>query len=136
MRGRIVRMSLAWLAVLTLFAIPSLAQGRGRARARTQTRATVVIDNRVFDRGDFARGRVIIRDRGTFRGDFRNSGRPPGWDRGRKVGWGNCDLPPGLAKKRGCNGFTFRDTRFPRRGTVIIDPRVPRRGPVVVIPIR
>lgn len=28
--------------------------------------------------------------------------RPPGWNRGRKRGWGNCDLPPGLAKKEGC----------------------------------
>ena len=25
--------------------------------------------------------------------------RPPGWDRGRKTGWGPYDMPPGQAKK-------------------------------------
>ena len=25
--------------------------------------------------------------------------RPPGWDRGRKTGWGQYDMPPGQAKK-------------------------------------
>ncbi len=30
------------------------------------------------------------------------STRPPGWDHGKKVGWGDCNLPPGLAKKEGC----------------------------------
>lgn len=28
--------------------------------------------------------------------------RPQGWDRGRKRGWRGCDLPPGQAKKYGC----------------------------------
>jgi hypothetical protein len=31
------------------------------------------------------------------------SNRPPGWDKGKKTGWGDCDLPPGLAKKQGCH---------------------------------
>ena len=26
-------------------------------------------------------------------------GRPPGWDEGRKTGWGNLGMPPGQAKK-------------------------------------
>ena len=29
--------------------------------------------------------------------------RPAGWNEGKKVGWGDCNVPPGLAKKRGCN---------------------------------
>lgn len=33
--------------------------------------------------------------------DYGN-GRPQGWDRGRKRGWRGCDLPPGQAKKYGC----------------------------------
>lgn len=128
MRGRWLVLSLALLMVLTLAATPSLAQGRGRARGRVDSRVTVVFDARNFDRGFDRRRfdrdnrvRVVVRDRGFF--GF-GAGRPAGWDRGRKVGWGNCDLPPGLAKKYGCSGFTFRDTRFPRH------------GPVVVIPIR
>ncbi len=28
--------------------------------------------------------------------------RPPGWDRGKKVGWGDCNVPPGQAKGDGC----------------------------------
>jgi hypothetical protein len=52
-------------------------------------------------------------------------GRPPGWDRGRKVGWGNCDVPPGLAKKVGCTNRFFN-----RR--VIVTPRNRRHRDVVI----
>ncbi len=51
------------------------------------------------------------------------SGSPPGWERGRKTGWGNCDLPPGQAKKYGCGGYYFRRQR---RGRVIYAPRYHR----------
>ncbi len=27
--------------------------------------------------------------------------RPPGWDKGNKVGWGDGDMPPGLSRKGG-----------------------------------
>lgn len=36
-------------------------------------------------------------------GIFGRSDRPPGWSHGRKTGWGNCDVPPGQAKKEGCH---------------------------------
>jgi hypothetical protein len=29
--------------------------------------------------------------------------RPAGWDKGKKKGWGDCDVPPGQAKKQGCH---------------------------------
>lgn len=29
--------------------------------------------------------------------------RPAGWDQGNKTGWGDCNVPPGLAKQRGCD---------------------------------
>lgn len=29
--------------------------------------------------------------------------RPAGWDQGKKTGWGDCDAPPGQAKKEGCD---------------------------------
>jgi len=51
-------------------------------------------------------------------------GRPPGWDRGRKTGWGACGVPPGLAKKAGCGWTVFGNARSR-----------PRRSPVIVIPI-
>jgi hypothetical protein len=28
---------------------------------------------------------------------------PAGWDKGKKTGWGDCDVPPGQAKKVGCH---------------------------------
>lgn len=48
------------------------------------------------------------------------SNRPPGWDRGRKTGWGNCDLPPGLAKKEGCYPVYYGRGPYSRRGAVIV----------------
>lgn len=50
---------------------------------------------------------VILRD---------TSYQPQGWNRGRKTGWGNCDLPPGQAKKYGCSRAFLRRSqvvRFP-----------------------
>ena len=29
--------------------------------------------------------------------------QPPGWSKGKKTGWDNCDVPPGQAKKYGCH---------------------------------
>lgn len=40
--------------------------------------------------------------------DDADGNRPPGWDKGKKTGWGDCDVPPGQAKKQGCNSTTSR----------------------------
>jgi hypothetical protein len=32
-----------------------------------------------------------------------NDKRPAGWDKGKKTGWGDCDVPPGQVKKLGCH---------------------------------
>lgn len=32
--------------------------------------------------------------------------RPPGWDKGKKTGWGDCNVPPRQAKKSGCDSGT------------------------------
>lgn len=50
-----------------------------------------------------ASGWVPAQAQGKHNGTPGPSARPPGWDRGRKVGWGDCDLPPGLAMKSGCH---------------------------------
>lgn len=46
-------------------------------------------------------------DRDHVRHDpFRKvSEHPKGWEHGRKTGWGNCDVPPGQAKKQGCHPY-------------------------------
>jgi hypothetical protein len=41
-------------------------------------------------------------DDGGWRSNGRwNGGTPPGWQHGRKVGWGDPGVPPGQAKKQG-----------------------------------
>lgn len=96
MRRGMLLLSLAALVAL-LLAAPARAEHRHR-------RGRVVVDT----------PRVVIVSPGSS-----ITQRPPGWDRGRKVGWGNCDLPPGLAKKYGCgSGFFLHDVRgrrFDRR---------------------
>jgi hypothetical protein len=36
--------------------------------------------------------------------------RPPGWDRGKKTGWGASNVPPGLAKKGVTTPTTITDS--------------------------
>ena len=39
---------------------------------------------------------------------YADDQRPPGWSRGKKTGWGNCGLPPGQAKKYGCQTYVYQ----------------------------
>ncbi|HTK95221.1 MAG TPA: hypothetical protein VL382_06245 [Terriglobales bacterium] len=41
-----------------------------------------------------------------------NDNRPPGWSRGNKTGWGNCDVPPGQAKKGSCRTYIHQGHRY------------------------
>ncbi len=145
MRGPLLKWCLALLLAWALSAVPVLAQGRGHGHGwgKAHGSARWEARDRDFDRDGIGfRGRE--RDEDFDRDDlrimrtprtvifpeiFRPSGRPPGWDRGRKVGWGNCDVPPGLAKKVGCSGFVVR-----RPGRVVIErrPVILDRRPVVV----
>ncbi len=96
------------LAACTVVFTPSVAQAHDRDRDR--------------DRDGV---RVVVRQGYGF-DNYAPAGRPPGWDRGRKVGWRGCDLPPGQAKKYGCYARDYRDDddyyRFRERrpSTVII----------------
>ena len=38
---------------------------------------------------------------------YGSEDRPPGSSQGQKTGWGNCGLPPGLAKKYDCRTYTY-----------------------------
>ena len=86
MRNRLLSLALVALMLAVLAAVPAEARDRGRRFDDRRARVVVV------DRSPRV---VVVRD--------RFDGRPYGWNRGRKVGWGNCDLPPGLAKKYGCS---------------------------------
>jgi len=58
-------------------------------------------------------------------------GVPPGWSKGKKTGWGNCGLPPGQAKKYGCQSYQYegRDYHYYRdnAGRIVV------RRPIVHI---
>lgn len=60
------------------------------------------------------------RDRAWRREHYRRThaqNTPPGWRKGRKTGWGGCDVPPGQAKKVGCTpGRGWRDHDRDRDG--------------------
>lgn len=122
MRVRLLPIALLLLALTVLAAAP--AEGRDRGRRFNDRRTRVIVVDRAprvtffQDRGFFVdrSPRVtILRDRGF-------ADRPHGWNRGRKVGWGNCDLPPGLAKKYGCNSSFLRDNRRVNQRPVIVLP--------------
>ena len=116
------RLTLLGLAAVILSVLPAFAHG---PRAHGRGRADVVI---LHDRGfhDFDGHHLVRSTRGrrvivvTPRDRWRH--HPPGWDHGRKVGWGNCDLPPGLAKKDGCHGRSFRWRDRRDRDAVIVLP--------------
>jgi hypothetical protein len=100
------------------------AWAQGRGHGRSQGAHAVLARDHDHHRDDHFRR--------TWRGDhdrddlgffsWRNSARPPGWSHGRKRGWGNCDLPPGQAKKYGCSSYFWQSPRPP----VIIVPRTQR----------
>ncbi len=87
------------LAVALVWAAPLMAdkdKDKDRGRGRDHARAG---DDRDDDRWETRGGyeyRTYDRDR-----------RPPGWSKGKKTGWGNCDLPPGQAKKYGCRSYRY-----------------------------
>jgi hypothetical protein len=64
-------------------------------------------------------------------------GRPPGWSRGKKTGWGNCGLPPGQAKKYGCQTYVYQGRPYyyyqDEGGRIIVRrPTIEVHGSVVV----
>ncbi|MGH9789355.1 MAG: hypothetical protein ACRD4U_11720 [Candidatus Acidiferrales bacterium] len=122
MRFRLLPISLVLLALTVLAALPASARHRDRRFNDRRTRI-IVVDRSprvtVFqDRGFF----VDRSPRVTVFRDRDLADRPHGWNRGRKVGWGNCDLPPGLAKKYGCNSSFRNDNRRVNQRPVIVLP--------------
>ena len=72
------------------------------------------------DKKDVKRHRDGDHDRDDNRGPSK---RPAGWDKGKKTGWGDCDVPPGQAKKVGCNGARRRVSTRDRNHRVARTPR-------------
>ena len=43
---------------------------------------------------------------------FEGGSRPPGWGKGKKTGWRNCGMPPGQAKKYGCQTYVYEGRHY------------------------
>jgi hypothetical protein len=66
------------------------------------------------DRDDHDRddhGRWVARNGWEYR-TYERGHTPPGWSKGKKTGWGNCNLPPGQAKKYGCNQYRYQNRDY------------------------
>ena len=81
------------------------------------------------DRGDRRSGRDFRHDHDRTAGGGPPN-RPAGWDQGNKTGWGDCNVPPGLAKQRGCDsrGFSTRERGIHASHTTATTSRTTRPG--------
>ncbi len=107
-----------WLAVILIIGALFIsvgvagAQGRGNGKGKGKGNPHEAREDRDQGRGDDDRD-----ERWERRGDYEyqmyeRGGRPPGWVEGRKVGWGDCGLPPGQAKKYGCRSYVHEGRRY------------------------
>ncbi len=111
-------------SALTISAAAKGPQGQGKGKGNGNGKGNPHTQE-VRDRDDHDRdhGGWERRDSYEYR-TYRGDERPPGWSHGKKTGWGNCDLPPGQAKKYGCNRYRYegRDYYWYRRddGAIIV----------------
>jgi hypothetical protein len=91
------------------FAHPGNGHGNGNGHGKGNPHNAFNGD----DQGDDRDG-----DRWERRGDYeyrtydKDDGLPPGWSKGKKKGWGNCGMPPGQAKKHGCQSYTYQGREY------------------------
>jgi len=132
MTNRLLRIAIAVLAGVLV--VPGLAQARGRGHGKTKVKVAAQSRSYAPQRSQvqvYGAVRIGGHDRDGYYDDYgwRDRGyysqfegpydRPPGWYQGRKVGWGACNLPPGLAKKYGCNAYYYDGHYYRPDGTVI-----------------
>ena len=113
MRTRFLQFLLAMALCVVLAPMTASARGNGKDKDKDSDRHA--------DR-DHDRDKDKDRDKVKDRDKDKDRARPAGWSKGRKTGWGNCNLPPGQAKKNGgCNNV--RRDRDDRR-VAAAKPRV------------
>ncbi|MFB3916469.1 MAG: hypothetical protein ACE14M_07060 [Terriglobales bacterium] len=142
MRTRMWRGLIASVVCLGLPASYAFAQGHGHGHGgKDKDSSERVVRDRHHDRERVRERRKEVVQRHVHKGGPGHvelghifpepERRPPGWDKGKKTGWGDCDVPPGQAKKVGCNPV-YR-TRRRTRSTVVVQPPVSQRVPSVVL---
>jgi len=103
-----MRQKLLWTVVIGLALSASVlaknAQGNSQGKGKGNPHAQAMREDHDQGRDHDGWERHDKWEYHTYRGDER----PPGWSKGRKTGWGNCNLPPGQAKKYGCNTYRYQ----------------------------
>ena len=124
--GRRLFAMLALLITLAMAVPPASAdngKGKGKGKEKKNPHAAQVVDDHDWER----RGGYEYRT-------YQKGERPPGWSQGKKTGWGDCDLPPGQAKKYGCRAYTYQGrTHYwyqDEHGRIIV------RRPVIDVQVR
>ena len=122
MKRHIFQVLMALAVCLALAGTAGAVQGKGGGKAKAGAKSS----SASVEHSSSAQRTVVTEESGTpktKKGKAAKSksshqtasagpdDRPPGWDQGGKKGWGDCDVPPGLAKKRGCNstGYSTRE---------------------------
>ncbi len=105
-------MSKRWLAVLAVMAALGWAAQSLKADDEGDRGKGNPHVSRLFAGDEHGRGhegdRWEQRDGYEYHVYGEGDGRPPGWSKGKKTGWGNCGLPPGQAKKYGCRTYMYQ----------------------------
>ncbi len=103
-----------WLTVVMLLGVLGLAGPSMADRGQKKEKGNPHQNRAAGDRGrrDNDDARWERRDKFEYRTYGPGEGRPPGWNRGAKTGWGNCGLPPGQAKKYGCRTYIYEGRRY------------------------
>jgi hypothetical protein len=101
---------LTFTGALALSLLPAAAMAEGKGHGKGNGKNHAKQHDRDDDRGhdrDRDNDRDHDRDGDHDRDDHGNhvadSSRPAGWSKGKKTGWGDCDVPPGQVKKYGCH---------------------------------
>jgi hypothetical protein len=101
---------IALALVVALAAAPAFAQGKGKGGGSGQGKGKPAHVGMEKDKGASSHHQAGDNEPGPNQ-------RPAGWDKGKKEGWSDCNVPPGLAKKRGCDahGLSARERSIKRR---------------------
>lgn len=102
--GLVLIAALAWFT-------PAALAGHGEGHGKGKGNSHEARERRDRDH-DRDRDRWERRDNFEVRIYGDRDGRPPGWRQGEKVGWGNCGMPPGQAKKYGCRSYVYSGRRY------------------------
>ncbi len=109
MRSKLTSIALLLFVLMLLLPSSAMAKDRGNGKGKKWK----------------SQSRVVYRISDPGWRYYQIGGRyygPYNYQPGRRVGWGGCDLPPGLAKKYGCRGAWTRMDRYYRGYPVISIP--------------